>query len=81
MDQWNAEIDKLEARARGVDAEARLQYQQRLQDLRAKQADLRDKVSQVQEAGEGAWDDLRAGLEHSQQALSGAIEAAISRFK
>ena len=35
LDEWNAEIDKVEARMRQASAEARLRYEEQLREMRA----------------------------------------------
>jgi hypothetical protein len=37
--------------------------------------------SQLKEAGDDAWEDLKAGIDSAWDSLSGAIKSAASRFK
>lgn len=81
MDEWNAEIDKLEAKVDQADAEAKIEYEKQLEDLRAKRKDAEDKMAELQQAGEGAWEDLKAGIESAWDSLGSALKSASSRFK
>lgn len=81
MDEWNAEIDKLKARADQAEAEAKIEYHQQIEDLREKRKEVEDKIAEVQQAGEGAWEDLRQGLENSWEILKAAFARAKSRFE
>ncbi|MDZ7700370.1 MAG: hypothetical protein U5R49_26725 [Deltaproteobacteria bacterium] len=81
MDEWNAEIDKLEAKADQADAESKIEYEKQLEDLRAKRKDVEDKMAELQQAGDGAWEDLKAGIESSWDSLGNALKSAASRFK
>jgi len=81
MDEWNAEIDKLAAKADQAEADAKIEYEKQLEDLRAKRKDVEDKMAELQQAGDGAWEDLKAGIENAWDSLGSALKSAASRFK
>jgi chromosome segregation ATPase len=81
MDEWNAEIDKIEAKADQAEAESRIEYQKQLENLRARRKEVEDKMAELQQAGDGAWEDLKAGIESARDALGNALKSAASRFK
>jgi peptidoglycan hydrolase CwlO-like protein len=81
MDEWNAEIDKLQAKADQAEAEAKIEYQEQIDDLKAKRKEMELKIAELQQAGEGAWEDLKQGLENSWEILKGAFAKAKSRFE
>ncbi|MFZ7110071.1 MAG: coiled coil domain-containing protein [Desulfatiglandales bacterium] len=81
MDEWNAEIDKIEAQADQAEAEAKIEYYRQVEDLRAKRRDVEDKMAELQKAGDGAWEDLKAGIESAWDSLGNALKSAASRFK
>lgn len=81
MDEWNAEIDKLQAKADQAEAEAKIEYHEQIEDLRAKRKEVEDKMAELQQASEGAWEDLKQGLENSWEILKGAFAKAKSRFE
>lgn len=81
LDEWNAEIDKLAARAEKAGADKRIQYRQQLENLRAKRREIEDKLAELRDAGENAWEDLRIGLENSWEIFKASFEAAKTEFE
>ena len=81
MDAWNTDIDKLAAKTAKAEAEARIEYQNQLNELRAKRDDVRDKLLAVQQAGDGAWEDLKEGLENSWEILKMSFNKAKTEFE
>lgn len=81
LDQWNAEIDALKAKADKAETEARVEYHKQLDTLRSKRDDARSKLNELESAGENAWEDLKAGVEMAWESVSEAVRSATSRFK
>jgi hypothetical protein len=81
LDKGNAEIDALEARTGHVEVEARDAYHKQIAALRVRQEEARAKLEPLRHAGEGAWQDLQAGVEMAWDAIGEAIQSAKSRFK
>ncbi len=48
LDEWNAEIDKLETNARQAQADAKVQYDKQLAALREMRDDAQTKFSEMQ---------------------------------
>lgn len=81
LEEWNADIDALAARAGEVSAELQSQYTEQLAQLKVKQAAARMKIEELQHSGESAWQDLKAGLDLALTAIGEAVDSAKSRFK
>ncbi|HWR77188.1 MAG TPA: coiled coil domain-containing protein [Thiobacillus sp.] len=85
LDQWNAEIDVLSAKANQAadqaEVEARAEYQKQLDALRSKRDHARSKLNELESASEGAWHDLKAGVELAWESVSEAVRSATARFK
>lgn len=81
LDKWNAEIDKLVVKADAAKAEAGSEYRERIEELRAKRDEAKTKLESLQNAGEGAWEDLKAGVEMAWDAIGEAVDSAVARFK
>jgi len=81
LDKGNAEIDVLESKAEEAEAGARDEYRKQIAALRARQDEARAKLASLRDAGEGAWQDLQAGVEMAWEAIGEAIESARARFK
>lgn len=81
LDEWNSEIDVLAAKADKAEADAKISYQNRLEDLRTKRAEVEEKIAELQQASEGAWEDLKQGLENSWDILKTSFTRAKSEFE
>jgi hypothetical protein len=81
IDKWNAEIDKLAAKAEQAEAESKIGYHKRLDDLRTKRKDMEDKMAAVHQAGEESWQGLKQGLEKSWDAFTESLTKAKSEFE
>ena len=81
LEEWNAEIDTLTAKAGKVSADVKNEYNEQIESLKAKQAAARQKIEELQQAGESAWTDLKSGIELAWTAMGEAIDSARSRFK
>jgi predicted nucleic acid-binding Zn-ribbon protein len=80
LDRLNAEIDALASKAEHAENEVREEYRQQITHLRARQSDARTKLASLRNAGEGAWEDLKAGVDMAKDAIGEALESARSRF-
>ena len=81
IDEWNAEIDKFEAKARSASAEKRLECQKQIDNLNSKRAEAERKLVELRKAGEGAWEDLKVGVQNAWDAMEAALATAKSRFR
>jgi archaellum component FlaC len=81
LEEWDLEIDMLTARAGKVSTDIKNEYHEQIEALKSKQADAREKIEELQCAGEHAWGDLKSGIELSLTAMGEAIDSARSRFK
>ena len=81
LDEWNADISKLQAKADGASANMQLKFRQEVEHLKQQRAEAAEKLAALQKASDSAWDDLKAGLEKSWHSLDKAISSAWSRFK
>ncbi len=81
LDEWEAGIDKLQAKADQAEAEAKIDYYKQIEELRAMKEAAGKKLSELQATGDDAWEDLKAGVESSWASLRNAVKSATSRFK
>ncbi len=80
LDEWNAEIDRLEAKAESAAADARVQYEEQIAKAKASRDDLRQKLGEIRKAGDEAWQELKSGLDQAWDSLSAAVKSARSKF-
>ncbi len=81
LDKWKADIDKLKAKADKAEAETQIEYNKQIEDMRIKQKVAQEKLTELKEAGEDAWEDLKAGLDSALNNLGDAVKSATTRFK
>lgn len=81
LDQWNAEIAKLKAKADSTQADAKIEYYEEIDRLRKEQLEAQEKLNELRQAGETAWEDLKAGVENAWDSLENALKKAASRFQ
>ena len=81
LDEWNAKIDELEVQAKLAEMENREKYEAELSRLKEKRDELKDKIENMSESGEKAFEELRTGAEKAWESLSEAFNNARSQFK
>ncbi len=81
IDDWNADISKLEAKAGQAAADARIKYEQSLDSLRAERDQVSNKLEQIQESSEDAWEGFQDSAEDLWERSKAAFAAAKAEFK
>ncbi len=81
FDEWKVEIDKLKAKANKAEADAQIKYHKQIENIRTKQEAVQEKLVELKDSGDEAWEDLKAGLDNAMKNLGDAIKTANSRFK
>lgn len=81
LDEWDADIQKLQARADRAEANAQLEIRKQVKTLKRKRQEAGDKLAELKAAGDDAWEDFKDGLEAAKDSLGSALKSATSRFK
>lgn len=81
LDAWNAKIDQFEAQSRKAGADAQLQYEKQLDELRESRDDAVKHLKELQDASNEAWASLQRGAEDAWDEMSKAFKNAAERFK
>ena len=81
LEELDAEIDLMKAKAKGASAEAQLEYTRYLSEMREKRKEAGRKLEQLRAAGDNALADIQAGMENAWKELKGAVDQAKSRFE
>ncbi len=81
LDEWNAQIDLLKAKADKVTAEAKIEYYKTIEALQRKQDVAETKLHKLKNAGDEAWEDLKTGAEKAWAEVENAFSEATSKFK
>ena len=78
--KWSLERDKLEAKAQHAKVDVKKKYEAHLKTLREKREKMSQKLDQIDAAGEGAWKDMKEGVDKAWHSLNEAIKKAKSHF-
>lgn len=81
LDEWEAKLEVLAAKARNATADARISYENELEGLKSKRLAARQKLDELGKSSEDAWEDLKDGAESAWDEMGKAIEKFASRFK
>ena len=81
LDEWNAEITKLEAKAKQHEADVQMKIEEQIETLKKKRKSTEEDLDKLRQAGEIAWEDLKTGVENAASSLGDAIRSAQSRFR
>lgn len=81
LDEWNADLDKLETRLSGAAEPLRSRLQPQLSKARDSYATARQKLSEIRSAGEESWEGLTDDAEHLWKALRQSINYFKSQVK
>ncbi|EXI82210.1 MAG: hypothetical protein AW10_00657 [Candidatus Accumulibacter appositus] len=63
LDEWSADLDAIEAKARQADVEFKEKYQAKAEELRYQKTLAQGRINALQEAADDAWEELRNGSE------------------
>ena len=80
LDEWEAEITKLKAKARQEKSDNAIKLQHQIEDLEGKHEVLKDKLNKLSDSGSDALDELKSGIEKAESDLSGSIKAVVHKF-
>ncbi|NEP82826.1 MAG: hypothetical protein F6K39_34600 [Okeania sp. SIO3B3] len=81
IDKLNAQIDELKAKAKQAQADAAINYHEKIEELSTKRDAVKNKFQELQNSSEQAWEDVKVGFESAWNDLHGAFDSAISKFK
>ena len=81
LDEWNAQIELLKAKADKAKAEVKIEYYETIETLQRKQNDAKANLRELKAAGDEAWEDLKTGAEKAWAEVKTAYHDASSRFK
>ncbi len=76
-----ARLVELRAKAKNFNAEAHLNYAKKLDDFEHGIETAKGKLKELGEAGEGAWEKLKDGVESALRSLSTALRDIADKFK
>lgn len=81
LDEWEAEINRLRAKADVAEAKARVKYHEEIEELRVQKREAEARLEELSNSGDDAWEDMKAGMESAWKNLGDAVNRATARFK
>jgi hypothetical protein len=81
LEEFNAQIALLKARAAKAKAEAKIEYYKTIEALQQKQEEAGAKLHELKNTGDDAWEDLKTGSEKAWVEIKIAFNDAVARFK
>ena len=80
VDEWTADIEKMQAKAKGAEADLRIEYGKQLDDMRKMRDEALAKMKEAHNAGDAAWEDMQKGIQTAWDSTSKAFHDAMKRF-
>ena len=81
LDQWNAEIAKWDAKSQEAQAEARAEYDKRLEALKQQREQAMYQMKLLQAAAGEAWVEMMRGTDEAWARMREAFDKASSHFR
>ena len=81
IDRWNAEISKLEVKAKAPLVGMKDAWEKQIGELHDQRKAMQQKVRDIQQASDQAWDQLREGADTAWKAMEESFKKAWSLFK
>ncbi|GAA3530254.1 hypothetical protein [Zobellella aerophila] len=81
LDEWDAELDRLKAKADKAKADIQVEYYKQIKVLQSRRDEAGKKLTELEQASDEAWVDLKSGIENAWESLGQALKSAASRFK
>jgi uncharacterized coiled-coil DUF342 family protein len=80
LDDWNEDIDKLEAKADHVKEDVKEKYAEEIESVKKHRDIVKEKTMELVDSSEEAWQELKTGVEAAWDKLTEAIDRAHSKF-
>jgi len=81
LDEWQADLAKLKARAAGAKADAQIEMNKHLKELDHRMHDASAKLADLAAASEAGLDAVRKNVDTTWDALKAGVSAARAKFK
>lgn len=81
LEEWEAGLDQLRAKAKQRDADARIKLEKQVASLQAKLDEARMKLKELGETTDEAWESVKSGFVGSWAVLRAGFRDAKEKFK
>lgn len=76
-----AKLIEFKAEAKNSAADVRVQYNEHLDELQKMVDTTKEKLKELDAAGEDAWEHLKAGVESAWESVGNAVQDTATKFK
>lgn len=81
LNEWQAKIDVLKARAERAEADSRIAYREQIDALQKRREEMQSRLDELRRMGEDAWTEMKAGTESAWKDMEAAVSRALERFR
>ena len=81
LEEWENKVESLKIKARAADADAKIVYYDKIDDLQAQKSAVEERLNDLTEAGETAWEEIAHGIDNALTDLDKSTHNAIQQFK
>jgi len=81
LKSWKAKLDQLKARVDQTEAEVKTKYHEQIEILQGKREEVEKKLEELKVAGEGAWDNVKSGVEFAWNELRRTAKSTVSKIR
>jgi septal ring factor EnvC (AmiA/AmiB activator) len=81
LDGWQAEVEKLKAKASEASANAQLELNNQIEALEGKMEEGKAKLAELADASEAARESIKEGVESAWNSMKSAFSDATAKFK
>ncbi len=78
---WETRLEQLRSKAKDAGSDIRAEFEAQVEGFAAKRAIAQEKLQELRQHGEWAWEDLKDGADKAWKELREAVERAASRLK
>lgn len=81
LKEWQDKINLMKIKLNNLSTDAKLSYQQQLENLEKNKQLLESKLEELKNSSEDSWQELKSGLKKAEDDFSEALKKAILAFK
>ena len=79
--RWSRERDKFEANLQHESVDVKKKYEEAREEYRQFRSEMKEKIADLEESSDNAWDDVKDGAEQAWNVMSKAFDKASAHFK
>ncbi len=81
LKEWSARIDELESRVSATKTDAKMEYKNRIRELRDRRETLSRNLQELRESDCNTWEAMKVGVESDWLDFTDALTAAREKFR